>query len=117
MAHRRSDAFVCGSGGGDWQAARGVVRSDLTGMALGHVLLGLPAVPGAWLCHAPGRLVCGYAFAELEVTLIELHIAADNTASRRVARRGRFDEHPDQRGKENSTQTRCSTCAPSMTVR
>jgi RimJ/RimL family protein N-acetyltransferase len=34
------------------------------------------------------ELVCGYAFA------IELHIAADNTASRRVARRGRFGEHP-----------------------
>ncbi len=32
-------------------------------------------------------LACRYAFSELEVRLIELHIAAGNTASREVARR------------------------------
>lgn len=39
-------------------------------------------------------LACGYAFTELKSELIELHVAADNTASRGVARRAGFVEDP-----------------------
>jgi RimJ/RimL family protein N-acetyltransferase len=39
-------------------------------------------------------LVCDYAFSELAVRLIELHVAADNSASRGVARRAGFVERP-----------------------
>lgn len=38
------------------------------------------------------RLASGYAFAELGVTRLELHVAADNLASRGVARRAGFGE-------------------------
>jgi len=40
------------------------------------------------------RLACRYAFAELDVKRIELHVAVDNAASRGVARSAGFDEHP-----------------------
>lgn len=40
------------------------------------------------------RLACDFAFAELGVRHLELHIAATNTASRRVAQRAGFGEDP-----------------------
>ena len=39
-------------------------------------------------------LACDYAVARLEIKLIELHIAADNTASRGVARHAGFYQDP-----------------------
>lgn len=53
-----------------------------------------PLFRGRGYATRAAGLVCDYAFGELELTLIELHIAADNTASRAVARRVGFVEHP-----------------------
>ncbi len=43
------------------------------------------------------RLASDYAFDELGVTLLELHIAADNAGSRGVARRAGFEHHAEPR--------------------
>ncbi len=53
-----------------------------------------PPFRGHGYATRAARLVCDYAFETLEVRLIELHVAADNTASRGVARRAGFFEHP-----------------------
>ncbi len=41
------------------------------------------------------RLASDYAFEELDLRLLELHIAADNAGSRGVARRAGFHHDPD----------------------
>jgi RimJ/RimL family protein N-acetyltransferase len=51
-----------------------------------------PAFRGRGLASRAAQLASAYAFAELGVERIELHIEVDNMASRRVARKAGFSE-------------------------